>query len=143
MAFRGTYDHSLDAKNRLTVLSKFRAALSAGLVLAKGVEPCVSIWTPDSFETFLAHALGDVHRLDPRAQRLRRFFNANSFDAKLDGAYRVMLPPPLMEHAGLKKEVVVIGNEHSLEIWDRATWARYEAQLTPDSDITALLGRDG
>ena len=36
MAFRGTFDHTLDAKNRLTIPAKFRAALSEGVVLSKG-----------------------------------------------------------------------------------------------------------
>ncbi len=141
MAFLGTYEHSLDAKNRLTVPSRFRAELSEGIVLAKGVEPCVAIWTPEGFREFTQEALGDAHRLDRRAQRLRRFFNASAFVARLDAAYRVMLPPPLIEYAGLEKEVVVIGNEQSLEVWDRGAWTRYEADTTPDSDIDSLLGQ--
>ena len=51
MAFRGTFDYSLDAKNRLTVPSKFRAVLSDGVVLAKGVEQCVQIWPAKDYES--------------------------------------------------------------------------------------------
>lgn len=141
MAFLGTYEHSLDAKNRLTVPARFRAELADGVVLAKGIEPCVAIWTPEGFREFTQDALGDAHRLDRRAQRLRRFFNASAFEARLDGAHRVMLPPPLIEYARLAKEVVVIGNEQSLEVWDRGTWARYEDGSAPDSDIDSLLGQ--
>src|SRR5918995_65891 len=52
LAFRGHFDYSLDAKNRLTVPTKFRAAFSSGIVLAKGLEPCIAIWTPDAFDTW-------------------------------------------------------------------------------------------
>ena len=52
MAFRGHFDHSLDAKNRLSIPAKFRAAFSSGLVLSKFLEPCIAIWTPDGFERF-------------------------------------------------------------------------------------------
>ncbi|MDQ3850833.1 MAG: division/cell wall cluster transcriptional repressor MraZ [Actinomycetota bacterium] len=142
MAFRGTFDHSLDAKNRLTVPSKFRAALAEGVVLAKGIEPCVAIWTPEGFEAFKEAALGGAHRLDRHAQRLRRFFNANAFDTRLDAVYRVMIPPPLIEYAGLGKQVVVIGNEESLEVWDPGAWAKYETELAPNSDIDSLLGQN-
>ena len=45
MAFRGTFDHTLDAKNRLTIPAKFRASLSEGVVLSKGIERCVQVWT--------------------------------------------------------------------------------------------------
>ena len=50
MAFRGTFDHTLDAKNRLTIPAKFRAALSEGVVLAKGIERCVQVWTRTEVE---------------------------------------------------------------------------------------------
>lgn len=46
--FRGTFDYSLDAKNRLTVPARFRAALAEGVVMAKGTEACVQLWTPDA-----------------------------------------------------------------------------------------------
>src|ERR1700716_2533419 len=57
LAFRGTFDYTLDAKNRLTVPAKFRAALSGGVVLSKGVERCVAIWTPSAYEQQTAAAL--------------------------------------------------------------------------------------
>ena len=47
MAFRGTFDYSLDAKNRLTIPAKFRTALADGVVLAKGIESCVELWQAD------------------------------------------------------------------------------------------------
>ena len=43
MAFHGTFEHSLDAKNRLTVPARFRAALSGGVFLVRGVDPCISV----------------------------------------------------------------------------------------------------
>ena len=46
MAFRGNFEHSLDAKNRLTIPAKFRAELAGGIVVAQGLEPCAGIWTP-------------------------------------------------------------------------------------------------
>ena len=53
-----------------------------------------------------------------------------------------MVPAPLMEHAGLGKDVVVVGAEDSLQIWDRAVWAEFNASLTDEiADITAQLGQ--
>jgi transcriptional regulator MraZ len=141
MAFRGTFDYSLDAKNRLTVPARFRAALSEGVVLAKGLERCVSIWTPGAYDTYTQSALASFHPLSNEAQKLQRFFAANSIDTELDAAGRVMVPPFLIEHAGLSKDVVVTGAANALEVWDRAVWADYNATLSSEvSDITALLG---
>ena len=141
MAFRGAFDYTLDAKNRLTVPAKFRAALSEGLVLAKSVDPCVAVWRSEDYERFIAAALQDSNPLSPERQKVERFFHANSFDVELDGAGRVGIPVALMKHAGLDKEVVVTGTGSRLEVWDRERWQTYEATLTADiSDIAARLG---
>ena len=141
MIFRGTFDYSLDAKNRLTVPARFRTALSDGAVLAKGFERCVALWPAAAYDAFTQAALAGFHPISPEAQKLKRFFAANSLDTDLDAAGRVMVPPFLLEHAGLSKEVVVTGAGDALEIWDRKTWADYNAALASDvSDITASLG---
>lgn len=141
MAFRGTFDYTLDAKNRLTVPARFRPELAGGVVLAKGLERCVAVWTPQAYDEYTAAALKDFHPLSKEAQKLKRFFAANSLDTELDAAGRVMLPAFLLDHAGLGKDVVVTGSGDALEIWDRATWAGYNDALASDVDeITASLG---
>jgi MraZ protein len=142
LAFRGTFDYSLDAKNRLTVPAKFRAALADGLVVAKGLERCVMIWRPSDYDGFTDQAVQGFHRVSPQGRKLRAFFSANSLDAELDAAGRVGIPPFLMEHAGLGKEVVVVGAEDNLQVWDRARWAEYNSALTDEiAEITSLLGQ--
>jgi MraZ protein len=141
MAFRGTFDYSLDAKNRLTVPAKFRAALSDGVVLAKAVDPCVALWTAGAYDEFVDATLSNFAPGSQDAQKYKRFFSANALDAELDAAGRVMIPAFLIEHAGLTKEVVVTGAGDSLEIWNKATWADYNAALAGDiSEITSRLG---
>lgn len=141
MAFRGTFDYTLDAKNRLTVPARFRAELAGGVVLAKGLERCIALWTPGAYDTYTAAALQGLHPLSKDAQKLRRFFSANSLDTELDAAGRVMVPTFLLDHAGLSRDVVVTGADDSLEIWDRATWTTYNDALSADVDeITTHLG---
>jgi MraZ protein len=141
MVFRGTFEYSLDAKNRLTVPARFRAVLSEGVVLAKGLERCVALWTPKGYDEYTQASLAGFHPLSKEAQKLKRFFAANSLDTELDAAGRVGLPAFLLDHAGLSKEVVVTGSGDALEIWDRATWSDYNAALASDvDDITASLG---
>jgi MraZ protein len=144
MAFRGTFDYSLDAKNRLTVPAKFRASLSEGVVLAKGIEHCVQVWTPSGFEAYTGSALEGVHPLSDQARKLNRFFSANSFDTELDSAGRVMVPGFLLEHGELRKEVVVTGAGACLEVWDRAAWGAYNSSLSDElPEITAAIGHAG
>jgi MraZ protein len=140
VAFRGTFDFTLDVKNRLTVPAKFRAALAQGVVLAQGVERNVAIWTPEAYEAQIEATLAGLNPNSPQARKLSRFFSANAFDTELDAAGRVMIPAVLGEHAGLGREVVVTGAGDCLEVWDRAMWREYNASLSSEiSDITASL----
>ncbi|HVP01256.1 MAG TPA: division/cell wall cluster transcriptional repressor MraZ [Solirubrobacteraceae bacterium] len=141
MALLGTYPHTLDAKNRLTVPSRFRGLLGDQVILAKAIEPCIGLWTPDAYEAFVAASLSHLNPLSPQARQLRRYFSANAFLTPIDGAGRVMVPAQLLAHAGVAKEVVVNGNDTCLEIWDRERWAQESERLTAEVvDITAAFG---
>ncbi len=78
MIFRGTFEHALDAKHRLTVPAKFRAALAGGVVLAashevtEGSARSVSIWTPEAYEAFAAQTLNGLNPLSPKYRELSR-----------------------------------------------------------------------
>jgi MraZ protein len=147
LIFRGTFEHALDAKHRLTVPAKFRAALAGGVVLAASPEVapgstrCVSIWTPDDYEGFTALTLSGLNPSAPKARELKRFFFNSSFDTVLDSANRLMIPPPLMRYANLDKDVVVTGSGECIEVWDRRSYDSYhEDILTRIPDIAASLG---
>ena len=103
MAFRGTFEYTLDVKNRLTVPAKFRATLADGVVLARGVERTVAIWTPSDYERQAQGALAGRNPLSPEARELRRFFSANAIDSELDSAGR-------LQDAG-GKSVVAAGDQ--------------------------------
>jgi MraZ protein len=147
LIFRGTFEHALDAKHRLTVPSKFRAALAGGVVLAASPETTaaaprsIAIWTPDGYEAYTAAALTGLSPISPEARDLKRFFFNYSHDTELDSAHRVMIPPSLMEYAGLDREVVVTGSGECLEVFDRPKYSGYsEDVLTRVPDIAAKLG---
>ena len=125
MAFRGTFEYTLDSKNRLTVPARFRASLSGGVVLAQGTAKCIAVWTPDAFDRYVELALADLHPLSVEADEINRFFQANSIETELDSAGRVMVPGFLNDYAGLEKDVVVTGLGARLEIWDRAAWSEH------------------
>jgi MraZ protein len=141
LAFRGHYEHSLDAKNRLSIPARFRAAFSSGVVLAKDPEPCLTIWPTQTHESIITRALSGLNPMSSRARTLSRFHQANSFDMELDAAGRVTLPPPLLAHAGVEKEVVVAGVGDHLEVWGRDRWtAQQESLESQIEEVTEQLG---
>ena len=142
--FRGTFEHSLDAKHRLTIPSKFRALLAGGVVLAATPEidtdtpRAIGIWPTDVYDEYTRAVLADTHPFSPKARELNRFLFGFSQDAELDGANRVMIPTSLMQYAGLSKDVVVTGAGQCLEIFDRTAYDAYsEGVLTRVQQIAA------
>ena len=141
MAFRGHFEYALDAKNRLIVPAKVRAAFSGGVVLAQGLERCVTIWVPEEFERWTQSFLANLNPLSPERRKLTRYFAGTSFDAELDSAGRVILNQALIEHAGIDREVVIVGNLDHLEVWDRGRWGEERSALNQEiSGIAESLG---
>jgi MraZ protein len=147
LIFRGTFEHALDAKHRLTVPAKFRAALVGGVVLAASPETTpdaprsLAIWPTEDYDAYTRQALANKNPASPNARDLKRFFFNWSHDAELDSANRVMIPPKLMAYAGLDKEVVVVGSGECLEVFDRSKYEGYsEDVLIRAPDIAASLG---
>jgi MraZ protein len=141
LAFHGTFDHTLDAKHRLTVPSKFRAALAGRVVLVKAVDRCVSVYPADTYAAMTETALSGLNPFSPQARELKRVLFSNAADVELDSAGRVMVPPRFREHASIDRDVVITGAGDCLELWDRGTWESYDADLTQRApDLTASLG---
>ena len=99
------------------------------------------MWTPDAYEAYASAVLADLNPLLPKYRDLERFFFNFSHDTELDSANRVMIPPKLMDYAGLGKEVIVTGSGKCLEVFDRARYDGYsEDVLIRAPDIAASLG---
>lgn len=139
MTFRGTFDYTLDAKNRLTVPAKFRSRFADGVVLAKGLKTNIGIWVPAEFDAYVDKVLADFHPLSDEFETLNDFFSGGSLEVELDAAGRVGLSPRLLDHANLKKDVVITGARNRLEIWDRGAWDTRDAGLT--GEVKAITSR--
>jgi MraZ protein len=131
MAFRGYYDNTLDAKNRLTIPAKLRKPLADGVVVAlqRDATNCVAIWCAADFGAYVDSLLEGMHPLSADYGKIERYFNAYSTELELDAAGRVMVPAKLLEATGLGKEVAVIGAGNRLEVWDREEWRRASAEI--------------
>ncbi len=135
MIFRGTFEHALDAKHRLTVPAKYRDALAGKVVIALTPESdgegarSLSLWVASDYEDFVASALAGLNPIGPRAQALQNMLYANAWDAELDSANRLMIPTLARQFAGVEKDVVITGAGECLRIWDRATYTSYSASV--------------
>jgi MraZ protein len=141
LAFRGHFEHTLDAKNRLSIPARFRASFSSGAVLAKDPETCVAVWPAETHEAIIERALGGLNPMGSEYRKLSRFHQGNSFDIDLDASGRVTFPASLLAHAWIEKEVVVVGVGDHLEVWGRERWRREQEALDAQiGEVTERLG---
>ena len=121
----GTVSHSLDAKGRLIIPAAFRKTLGEGFVLARQMEKCLILY-PESEWNKLVKKINALPKISSKTARdIRRFFFGNSVIPELDKQGRILIPPALRNYAGLTKDVTLIGIDDHVEIWDSATWNRY------------------
>jgi len=122
--FYGEYEHTVDEKSRLTLPARFRHSLAGGLVLARGIEKNIDVYPRASWDTNVAR-IAELDSLTREAREMKRYVFAGAGVAELDRQGRVLVPPHLVEHAGLGKDVVVAGVHDHIEIWDRSQWAAH------------------
>lgn len=122
--FLGEFEHSLDAKGRVILPSKFRLQLSEGCVLAKGQEHCLYLFPKDEWDRLTAQLGEERVTSRPRRDFLRLWF-AGASEQTPDGQGRVSIPEPLRRYAALERDVIVAGVGRRLEIWDRAAWRSF------------------
>ncbi|CAB4881753.1 MAG: division/cell wall cluster transcriptional repressor MraZ [Actinobacteria bacterium] len=124
--FLGTHAPRLDDKGRLVLPAKFREALAPGLVLTKGQDRSIVVWPAAEFADY-AQRLGEASRSDEKVRAYLRVLFSSAFDEQPDKQGRVTLPPALREYAGLDRDVMVVGNGQTVEIWDANAWNAYLA----------------
>ena len=95
------------------------------------------MFTRDDWESFVASQLEGLNPFSREARQMSRYMFAGAAETELDKQGRVMVPPPLLEHAGLGREVVVAGVRDHLEIWDRAAWRKQLEEVEGSAELVA------
>ena len=123
----GTHEHTLDDKSRLTLPAKFRQAFAGGVVVTRGLDPCLVAFPRDEWARSQSR-IAELDTLSGEARSLQRVVYANAVEGDLDKQGRIVIPAGLKEFAALDRDVVVAGVNDHLEIWDRAAWRRELAE---------------
>ena len=129
MAFRGTYEHSVDERGRVAIPARYRHLFSDGIVLVQSPEGCVEIYTTQGYDD-MAQLVTTEPATHLRGRRLRRGFFSRSWDAELDRQGRILIPLPLREKADIYGSVIVLGRQECLEIWNRQRWEIEMGEVT-------------
>ncbi len=130
--FIGEYKHSIDEKGRLALPAKFRGKLASGVVITKGLENALVIYTRDEWEK-IASEIANMPYTKGNARAFSRMVLAGANDCNLDRQGRINIPQNLREFAGLKTNAVVVGVYSRIEIWDVKEWEEYQSRIEKDS----------
>ncbi|TYC50135.1 transcriptional regulator MraZ [Weissella muntiaci] len=135
--FMGTFQHTLDTKNRLIVPAKFRNQLGETFVVTKWMENSLHAFTLEGWQDF-SEKLNQLPNTNKDARRFRRFIYAGAVEAEFDKQGRISLPADLKEYAGILKDVTLFGNgDDSFEIWSAEKWTEYNSETADDFDDIA------
>lgn len=118
MFFIGTYNHNLDEKNRVTLPSKLREKLGPTVYITLGLDKCLAIYPEETFVQ-IATNLSKASSLENDNRGYKRTFFANSYECDVDKQGRIQLSKELCDKCLIKKDVVVIGVDDHVEIWDK------------------------
>ena len=124
----GQYVHSLDIKGRLTIPSRYRAALDAGAYITQGFDRNLMVWAKITFEQ-ISYRVSQGSITDPTSRLLRRFIYSSGDALDMDRAGRILIPEFLRQVAQLDSEVVVVGVGDYFEIWSPSLWADQLANM--------------
>ena len=137
----GEYNHTIDAKGRLSVPSKFRTVLGDGFVISKGIDQCLVVYSEEEWSTFQAK-LNTLPTFDDDAREVKRFFGSGSAYVEVDSHGRILVPANLQEYAGLTKDVTIVGTtDGKAEIWDTNNWNEREGRVSPKDAVKNLFSK--
>jgi MraZ protein len=124
--FRGLTAIQIDAKGRLSIPSRYRAALidetdNTMIVTIDTEQPCLLLYpTPRWLE--IEQKLEQLSSFHPASRRIQRLLMGHATDVELDSQGRILLPPLLREYAHLDKSAMLVGQGKKFEIWNDAQW---------------------
>jgi MraZ protein len=123
-AFHGAAVITLDAKGRIAIPTRQRAALldgGASLVLTAHPDGCVLIYPAQAWEP-VRERVEAFPSFNPQASWWKRLLLGFEEHATPDNAGRILLPPALRQHAKLEREAMMVGQGRYFELWDAGMW---------------------
>ncbi|EOC0095276.1 division/cell wall cluster transcriptional repressor MraZ [Cronobacter dublinensis] len=124
--FRGATLVTLDSKGRLSVPTRYRDLLndasSGQMVCTIDIHhPCLLLYTLPEW-VIIEQKLSRLSSMNPAERRVQRLLLGHASECQMDSAGRLLLAPVLRQHAGLTKQVMLVGQFNKFELWDEETW---------------------
>ena len=137
----GEYEHTIDAKGRLSMPSKLRRDMGEAFIVTKGLDGCLFAFSQEEWKNFETK-LKSLPLSDKNARNFVRFFLAGATECEIDKQGRFLIPSNLRLAANLEKEAVIIGVGTRLEIWNKDAWTSKDEEISADeiAENMTMLG---
>lgn len=124
--FRGATTINLDGKGRLAVPMRYRELLleeSQGQMVCTIDlhQPCLLLYTLPQWEV-IEQKLSRLSSMNPIERRIQRLLLGHASECQMDSAGRLLIASTLRQHAGLTKQVMLVGQFNKFELWDEENW---------------------
>jgi MraZ protein len=134
----GTFSHTIDDKNRLSLPAKFRKEMGRKVVVTPGLDSCLFVFTAKEWEKISGRLSGgESSMLKADNRSLNRYLLGMAVEIEVDTAGRMLIPEHLRLRAKLADKVVFIGVRDRVEIWDETSWTAYAAEVEKKADALA------
>lgn len=132
----GEYTHSFDEKNRISLPAKFRTEVGKKIVITRGLDACLFLYSGKAFEKF-SEKLEDLSMGSVESRGFSRFLFGGAADVEVDSAGRILIPDFLRTFAKIEKSAIFVGVRERVEIWNEEMWATYRAKIEQQGDSLA------
>ena len=142
--FRGATLVNLDSKGRLSVPTRYRDQLnesaSGQMVCTIDINhACLLLYPLPEWE-IIGQKLSRLSSMNPQERRVQRLLLGHASECQMDSAGRLLIAPVLRQHAGLTKEVMLVGQFNKFELWDETTWyQRVKEDIDAEQSDSATL----
>ncbi len=142
--FRGRYEHSIDAKGRTSVPSRFREVMTARgdskLVLTTGLDTCLVAYPMVEWIAFEGR-LSELPQFDPDVVTLKRIYVSGAVECEVDKVGRLLIPAALRKHARLKRDALWAGMGRYIELWSKETFEGLRKDVLADDDRRSAISK--
>lgn len=135
----GEYKTKLQEKNRTAIPKRFRDELEGQLIITRGYEGCLIVLDKSRWEK-LIRLIETRPLTNQDVRNTKRFLVGGAAEIEFDKQGRFVLPDVLVEYAHFENELVFVGIENWLEVWDLEMWQTKIEQITESAaDIADRL----
>lgn len=134
--FIGEYAHNIDKKGRIIIPARFRDQLQDKIIVAKGLDGCLTIYTNEQWMKLSAQ-LSLLPNTKKETRLFKRNLMAKASECEIDNQGRILIPATLIETAALIKECCIIGTGSTIEIWSKERWDAYNDEHLDDFEEVA------